>query len=264
MTPHRLDVTLTAPFPIDDVVVRVTLESGVEIPQVACGGRLVASFEARPVRIRLSDEPIPDDVGSRRPPDSPELPSGEVADVTVLFEHGWDVPEDGRVALQVLWGAHCHSAGPPTDRRFGSMEHMASAELIGLDESGSPAVIAGIAAPFRDTTPLLGPRGSTLSFAQIVALAGDFYAYYDRDAANRLAWAWPENPGFLGWLAADYRSITLTGDPPDQWEILLRHIASGSTNAAGEFAALAFKTVVEHYPARRYLALSSQNFCHFA
>jgi len=56
----RLDLTLTAPFALDDIVVRVTLEGGEEIPRVVQAGRLVGDFPARPIAIRLSNEPAAD------------------------------------------------------------------------------------------------------------------------------------------------------------------------------------------------------------
>jgi hypothetical protein len=267
--PH-LDLSLTAPFALDDVVVRVTLASGEDKPCVVRGGRLNRDFGARPVKIRLSAEPPPrgEAALALAPSIEPGAPTGDPADVVVLFERGWDVPADGRLALQILWGAHCHSEAAPTapsDRRFASAEHMVCAELVGLDEAGAPLYVGGIKAPFINATPL--PVGqNSLPFGNIVALGGDFYAHLDDAATGAFGWAWPEIEGLAGWLVGDYRAMTLAGDTREAVRVLLKAIdrdRDAHRNAAGEFVALALDTLERAYPARRYLALSSQNYCHF-
>jgi hypothetical protein len=262
----RLDFSLTAPFALDDVVVRVGLEGGAEIPFVMRRGRLVEELAAKPITIRLSGEA---QLEGRRlelaPSDEPGTPAGTLADARLLFEHGWDVPADGTLALQLTWGAHCHGDGPPDNRRFASIEHMRCADLVGLDEQGAQLVVAGIVAPFTGASPL--PCGNKeLTFAQIVALGGDFYAHFDDAAGAAFAWAWPEVRGLAGWVARDYRAVTLAGDAPSGTEQLLAVIERDRDrhpNVAGEFARLALDAA-DGYPARRYLALSSQNVCHFA
>ena len=141
---------------------------------------------------------------------------------------------------------------------------MMCAALVGLDADGTQLLINGIAAPFNSATPLLGDE---FTFAQIVALGGDFYAHFDTSASTAFAWAWPEMRGLAGWVAGDYRATTLAEDQSESVRLLLDVIARDRgkhRNVAGEFSALALDTITKHYPARRYLALSSQNYCHFA
>src|SRR5262249_51200273 len=159
------------------------------------------------------------------------------------------------------WGAHCHGAGPPNDRRFASIEHMACAELVGLDASGARLRVDGVAI---DHATRLHFGSEPLTFGEIVALGGDFYAHLDATAVTALPWAWPHLGGVAGWVAGDYRATTLVSDEPDAIRALLDVIErdrSKHRNVAGEFAALAVDTITRDYPARRYLALSSQNFC---
>ena len=262
----RLDLSLTAPLALDDIVVRIGLEGGAEVPRVLRRGRLVEEFATRPITIRLSDEPAPDHGRlALASLDDPGEPAGTIADIGVLFERGWSVPENGTLALQLIWGAHCHGEGPPDDRRFASIEHMKCADLVGLDERGAKLSVLGITAPFTGSTGL--PCGEKeLTFAQIVALGGDFYAHFDDAAAAAFAWAWPEVRGLAGWLAGDYRATTLSSDARSATCLLLTVIERDRDehrNVAGEFATLALDATA-HYPARRYLALSSQNSCHFA
>src|SRR5262249_38818737 len=96
---------------------------------------------------------------------------------------------------------------------------------------------------------------------------GDFYAHFDDDARAAFAWAWPEMRGLAGWLAGDYRGTTLEGDAASATSLLLEGIErdrNKDQNGAGGFATLAMDVVFANSPARRYLALSSQNMCHFA
>jgi hypothetical protein len=105
----------------------------------------VENYDARPVKIRLSTEPAPDhSYRTLASLDQTGVPSGEIADVRSLFETRWDIPTNGVLALQLLWGAHCPGgARPPSERRFASVEHMLCADLVGLDASGRLAWIFG-------------------------------------------------------------------------------------------------------------------------
>jgi hypothetical protein len=273
---HRLDVSLTAPFGMDDVAAVVTLDTGTQVPVVLRGGRLSQDFPARAARIRLTaDSPPP----GERPLalaslDEHGTPGGPPVDVIDLFDVGIEVPPTGRVVQQVSWGAHCHSdrlPDAPEGRRFASWEHVICAEFVGLDRvaddgTARPLAFNGIFAQFTPSTPLPVGR-SSLTFGEIVCLGGDFYAHADDAAAGAFPWAWPALRGLDGWIAGDYRRTTLAGDEPGLVVQLLEVIARDRDvhrGAAGEFAALALDSAQHHYPARRYLALSSQNYCHFA
>jgi hypothetical protein len=135
---HRLDVSLTAPVGIDDVVAVVTLESGETAKVVLRGGRLAREFSVRPTSIRLTTDPAPPGEGplGLASPDVPGSPDGIAVDVMELFEHGYRVPENGSVVLHLLWGCHCHSdrmPAAPEGKRFASAEHMVCADFVGLD-----------------------------------------------------------------------------------------------------------------------------------
>ncbi|MCK6588791.1 MAG: hypothetical protein L6Q76_14545, partial [Polyangiaceae bacterium] len=85
-------------------------------------------------------------------------------------------------------------------------------------------------------------------------------------AAGELASAWPPVPGMAGWIAGDYRSVTLAGDDPSGPKSIIAFVSKNRDkdfSPAGELAAIALNSITANYPARRYLALASQNFCHF-
>jgi hypothetical protein len=272
---HRLDVSLTAPFSIDDVVAVVTLETGTETSVVLRGGQISQDFPARAVKIRLTTEPPPPGEAplALALPEKTGVPRGTPVDVLDLFDVGTAIPPNGRLVQQVSWGAHCHSdrlPDAPEGKRFASWEHVICAEFVGLDRvaddgTARPLTFNGITAQFTKSTPL--PLGrNTLTFGDVVCLGGDFYAHLDDTAAGAFSWAWPALTGLTGWIAGDYRRTTLAGDEPRLVAQLLEVIARDRDvrqGAAGEFTALALDTALHHYPARRYLALSSQNYCHF-
>jgi hypothetical protein len=196
-----------------------------------------------------------------------------LVDVGALFaEPGREIPDDGVFRARLIWGAHCHSEPPPggvEGQRFASWEHVICADFVGLaaaadfEQPTQPLVLKGIRAPCKWDTPLLGAR----TFGEIVCLAGDFYAHLDADAAHDFEWAWPPLGTVAGWLTGDYRETTLTGDKPASVGELLcviRRDKDKHGNAAGEFVAMAYDVLAHDFPARRYLALSSQNYCHFA
>jgi hypothetical protein len=143
---------------------------------------------------------------------------------------------------------------------------MMCAALVGTDEQGGPLTIAGEAAWFdaRSRLPLGDKR---ITFGDVIALAGDFYAHLDETAARELAGAWPALSGVIGWLAGDYRNPTLRDDEPGNVTSIIdivRRDRDASRGVGGELAQLALDALGNHYPARRYLALASQNYCHFA
>lgn len=272
---HRLDVALTAPFGLDDIVAVVTLETGTTARVVLRGGRLGQDLPARPVRMQLTTEPPPPGEAplSLAPLDRIGAPDGTPIDVLELFDVGVEIPASGRLVLQVAWGAHCHSdrlPDAPEGKRFASWEHVVCAEFVGLDRvaddgTAKPLTFNGITALFTRSTRLPVGR-STLTFGDIVCLGGDFYAHLDAAAAIDFPWAWPAVTGLKHWLAGDYRDTTLAGDDPGLVAELLGVIErdrDAHRGAAGEFAMLALDATRHHYPARRYLALSSQNYCHF-
>jgi hypothetical protein len=266
-----LDVSITAPFHLGDVVARVDMAGGESARVVLRSGRFQGDLPGKPVRIALTTDPAPEGEAPLRPPspDEPGDPRGAITSVEELFEHGADVPDDGELTLQIQWGTPCHEEGfpeaAPEGTRFGSWEHILCARLIGKAADGSRLSFEQIDADFDADTRLPVGEG-LLTFGEIIALAGDFYAHLDAAAAKELASAWPPVSGIASWIAGDYRTPTLAGDAPSGPKGILAIVSRDRDNdrsAAGEFAALALDALTVDYPARRYLALASQNFCHF-
>lgn len=269
-------VRITAPFSVGDVVASIHRDGADPVVVVLRDGEFSGEVTAAR-RIQLTIDPAPPGEAPLRVPgaETPAAPEGPVVDVETLFDEGYAIPENGRLTCQLLWGSHCHNervSESTRERRFGSWEHMMCAEYVGMARVGeprSPLVVNGIRASFSSET-LLPVGDKRLAFGEIVALGGDFYAHLDDAAARAFEWAWPSLEGFRGWLAntsGDYRRPTLAVDSVDEARYLLGIIVQDkdtSRGTAGEFAVLAFDTVLSNFPARRYLALASQNFCHFA
>jgi hypothetical protein len=255
-----LDVSLAAPFPVGDVAVLVSLEGGVDVKTAFRAGRLRGSFPARPTRLKLDPGPAPARTQpGTRPDAAPAGPEKKIA-LDELFERGCALPRDGRLILSLLAFSPCHVRGEQggEGRRFASVEHMACAARVGLEplaDGGKALVINGLKAPFNHATPL-PVESKDLIFGEIISLAGDFYAHLDARAAAEFAWAWPEMTGVGGWVAGDYRDQTLADDEPEAVSSLLSTIRAEKGDLP--------EVVSANFPARRYLALASQNNCHFA
>lgn len=281
---HELHVKLTAPIPLGDLVADAQMEGGAHRSIILRNGRFQGALPARPLHLRLTAQQAPKGESPLRIPDSAEEPSaplsGEVYGIEELFETGVPVT-DGQVALQLVWGLHCHRSveairSPKQDitdegglgrcTRFGSFEHILCAQEIGLDATGQVLRFNGRQASFHSETLLL-VGSKQLTFGQILALAGDYYAHLDDTAALALPDAWPAVPLAIRLVTGDYRLPTLVADEPKVVGDIL-HVAyrdkEGSQTALSEAAKLAKDGLFGHYPVRRYLALASQNFCHFA
>lgn len=102
---------------------------------------------------------------------------------------------------------------------------MKTTDWIGQDQLGKPLSVNHLPAKLSPGTPLaVGDKN--LRFPEIVALAGDYYAHLDEKARNTPAIAamWPPIGGVLGWLAGDYREMTLTGRSAEAAAHLLQTI----------------------------------------
>lgn len=284
-----LRISLTAPFCLEDLLAECELADGTKAAIVLSAGQFVGELPAAPLHLRLVWE-HPDSgpealrgTSAAVPP--PPAPSAMVAEAEELFERGIRIPEDGQLTAQLIWGIHCHqtSASPShvelhNDRqrgtqqkksatRFLSAEHVTCGQLVGKDAEGQRLTVAGVRAPFHSGTPLpLGNKQAT--FGQIVALAGDFYAFLDEEARAALPTAWPDPPLVVGYLATDYRQPTLCQDSLDNMNAILtvfkreeQQLAAGTK--VGAISELIVDGVQTRFPVRRYLALASQNHCHF-
>jgi len=263
---HRLSVLVTAPFTLEDLMARVECEGGSVCGLVLRRGRFQGELPQRPLRLVLSLDPPPT---SERtvPGDSASVSCRHGAPVAVpqLFEHGVAIPADGVLEVQVSWGAPCHEERvfEETDTRFGTWEHMLTAAHVGLDGDRNPPRACGVT---LDERTLLTVGAKALKFGEIVALAGDFYAHLDPESAQAFAWAWPAAEGLAGWLGGDYRDATLLDAGADETRALLRiayRDRDATRSAADELFQLTGDTLGSDFSARRYLALASQNFCHF-
>lgn len=280
--PHFLSVRLLAPLPTGDLVAAVTLRDGHTSLCLISNGYFEGEFPAEPTWFRLTTLPI-SEAEHRSAPQQAETPSTEtlVCAVENLYEQGIAIPSSGLLSLSLFWGVHCHrelglladpsnsahgGASSARTLRFGSFEHITTAERVGLGDDGLPLVYNGITAGFdRDT--FLRVAGKKLTFGEIVALGGDYYAHLDSQAASDFAWAWPEPKELTGLLDTDYRNPTLADDDPQTTADILR--AVDVTKQFGQEELDKRSTMIDlslstSYPLRRYLALASQNFCHFA
>lgn len=275
---HAVHIEITAPFQLGDVVADVAYEGGTARVVLRSG---VADVElpgpAKTVKLSLDEAPD----GSELAPERSDLPAkqaprGIVVQADELFDHGVAVPADGELVVQLAWGMPCASAPPPPDpvdkTRFGSFEHMLTAEWMGLDQNDQP-LLDCLARRLSHKVPVpkdipLPVGDKLLFFGEIIALSGDFYAHFDDVAAQtkEIAEAWPSIGGVLGFFAGDYRETTLKAESSAAAESILQLVfrdRDKHPGAAGEILTGAVDTLFHKYPLRRYGSLASQNYCHF-
>jgi hypothetical protein len=269
-----LRVSLASPFALGDLVARLAMDGAPDVYLVLREGLFDAPLPARPTWFTLTSRAPSEGMLRSATPSAASQPSLKGAsarqpvEISALYEHGIAVPDNGCLDLDLLWLAPCDASPISTGEgtRFGSFEHTMCARLVGKAADGKTELaLAGIRASFSDETTF-AVGGKDLSFGEIIALAGDFYAHLDDAAREQFGWAWPAPPeGLIGWLMADYRANTLVGDDARSVAVIREHIlAEGSP--AGFFHSIAslIDDAVGRYPTRRYLALASQNGCHFA
>jgi hypothetical protein len=260
-----LKISVTSPLPSEPWTAVVELEGGGREHIRIENGWFEGEMPARPRRVTCLLDAVPEARASATRAPSESAASLLAVDVMGLFGRGVEVPENGRLDLQLLWLAPCDGVPDeaPEGKRFGSYEHTLCAERIGKNAAGGALEIEGIRAHFSSQWDF-NVGGKSLRFGIIIALAGDFYAHLDDEAARDFAWAWPEVAGLRGWLAGDYRAMTLAGDNEGNVDALHDHIHHEV--AGGQYGGLAeaLNTLKLKHPMRRYLALASQNICHFA
>lgn len=274
--PHRTHLEITAPFRIGDIVAEVDLQGGGKTDVILREGLFEGDLPARAERLRLTLRDAPD--GSALAPEqadvpAPQPPRGAPFEVDVLFGSGVEIPADGHLVAQVTWGMPCAAEQAPQEDKleptlFGAWEHMKTTEWIGRDQLGKPLSFNHLRADFSTETPL-AVGNKNLRFPEIVALAGDYYAHLDEKARNTPAIAamWPPIGGVLGWLAGDYRETTLTGESAEAAAHLLQTIYRDKDKpltTAENISSTGGDTLFRDFPLRRFGALASQNFCHFA
>jgi hypothetical protein len=257
---------ISAPFAVGDLVAEVTLEDGQIKNEVLRGGKFKGTFQARAVHLRLllPTQSVLDGGAPLEPTNAekPGTPSGECVDITQMFDSGIDIPADGKLAVQLMWGAPCHGERgiEPVLDRFASHEHVLAAKLVGLDKDKMPLKCDGLDVSFDQDTLLSLGNGKALKFGEIIALAGDFYAYFDREAAHEFDDAWPTLPGFLGWTGDSYKEPTLVDDEDRARKKLVQIVyrpLDGAKLWWEIWKAAHFDGV------RRFAALALANHCHF-
>ncbi len=261
----NLQISIASPLPAETWIATVDLDGGGrELIRIE-DGWFEGEMPAAPRRITGSMEK---GEGARASATAaPSGPAGErrPTDVAELFGSGVEVPPSGRLDLQLLWLAPCDGQPQklPKGKRFGSYEHTLCAKLIGKDAAGKVLRIHAIDAHFSEDTEL-DVGGKALRFGTIIAMAGDYYAHLDDQAAASFGWAWPAMDGLSGWIAGDYRSTTLAADDVTAVQMLEQHILREAAGGNVGALATALDSARSKYPLRRYLALASQNICHFA
>lgn len=256
-----LEIDVASVFGAAGLVACVELEDGkVENVVLDASGKSRREFLGRPVRLKLDVAPGHADGDPRAP-----APGAELVTVEQAFDEGVTITSD-RVALHLSWDGRCHGENHPVERkegrgRFASWEHIKTAERIGLDANGAP-----FTDPVSVTHESPFPIGGTdLHFGDIICLAGDFYAHFDGETAGLFASAWPPLTGFEDFVAGDYRAPALCEDAPKAITDLLASIhkeGQEKSPVLKVFENLWAKATGDH-PTRRYLALASQNYCHF-
>lgn len=263
-----LQISIESPLPSERFAAVVETEGGGREPILIEDGWFEGEVSGRALRLKcvFESEAGARPSTTRRPAEGArERRERLPVDVMHLFHPGIDVPADGRLDIDVLWLAPCDGVpdAAPEGTRFGSYEHTLCAARIGLTEDGRELQIGAIRAGFDDKTEL-DVGGKSLRFGSIIAMAGDFYAHLDDQAARDFAWAWPPMSGITGWLGGDYRAMTLVGDSQSSVEGLHDHIHREATGSQVGALATAIDAAESKHPMRRYLALASQNICHFA
>lgn len=262
---HALSVHVYCALEVVDLVASIELESGARETRVLAGGRLDASFDERPVRLRLETTPLDPAVREGAAPADTAPADATPVDAAQLFGEGLAIPEDGALVVEIVWGSNCHGElhVPDEQGRFEGPEHVACAALIGRDEAGAfPDDI-----PF-DLTPdaPLEVGAVSLTFGEIICLAGDYFAHLDDESAKRFEGAWPELGGVAGWLVGeDYRAARLLEESNASLHELLALIHEKHPHGIEAVASVVQSAAAHaaHHPARRYLALASKNYCHF-
>lgn len=278
-----LEVVLVSQLPLGDIVAELTLAGGGQALIVLRGGRFHGPIPTPAIHLRLTGLPAPAGEAPLAVPEEYVVPKAvseeELSEAAIesLFEEGVPVRQ-GRLALELTWGLHCHrtlgtvdasgaeDGDPKPSERFVSLEHIECALLIGKDDTGRALAFGGRRAPFHAGTRFpIGGKEST--FGEIIALAGDYYAHLDAAASAEFAWAWPAPTAGVARLAGEYRRPTLLEDTPAVIEDILAAARRDGDKEKSKLDAgwqLAKDSFFGRFPARRYLALASQNHCHFA
>lgn len=275
-----LSIVMQSPLALGDLVAEVTLQDGDKTLILLHDGQFAGTLPSPAAWIKLTgfDAAAAQHTSSGAAPTPATAASAAIED---LFEKGIAIPADGRLSLLLTWGVHCHRSvkinsseqHAPNEQcsatrgsRFGSFEHITCAEFIGKNDFGRTLRFGEIEASF-DKDMFLKVGKKKLTFGEILALAGDYYAHLDMQAFKEFSWAWPESSGLTSLIDHDYRLPTLIDDDAAVTTAILTAVdetKEGGSDALDAKLNLIKLGVSTDYPVRRYLALASQNHCHFA
>lgn len=257
-----VDVHLETPFDLGAVTAQIDLEGGGVVEATLATGRLVTECTRRPLALRLRG----DDDERRTDGPAPPLPASGSVDLAQLFTVGVALPADGRLHARLVLLPPCQEAAPQTQAalpklRFEPAEHSLCAAFVGREAAidGAAELRFGerVAPAFDARLPVGTQR---LTFGEIVALAGDFYADLDAPARQAFDWAWPQVPALY-----DFRKVSLAEDDDAQVARLQELIRRepGEAGLAEQFAAGALDALAG-YASARCAVLAAYNHCHFA
>jgi hypothetical protein len=263
---HSLAIDVVCVLGTSGLVAVIELEGGGR--QVVPLNRGMARVEltAQPLRVRLDAEHSGHAVSWGDDPARGTSADAEAVSIVEAFGAGVAV-SGPRLNLQLVWDGRCHGEQhvPDDEGRFGSWEHIQTAWYVGRTavSVNAPQLQGPVTITYDTPLPL---DDTTATFGEIICLAGDFYAHLDDESAAMFADVWPPLSGLVGWVGGDYRAARLRTDSGSKVRALLETIHAEGGEKRGvvsEFARTAVNTTAHHYPLRRYLALASQNYCHF-
>src|SRR5262245_56896867 len=118
-----IDINISAPVKVGDLVARLVFENGTDQRVVLRDGKFSGSVPSRVTHVHLVTDPPPEEQGPLQlgSTDDQGRPDGQLVDLDIMFEQGYPVPPDGRLQMQLYWGAACHTMhlpDAPEGKRF--------------------------------------------------------------------------------------------------------------------------------------------------
>lgn len=201
------------------------------------------SFAAQPAKLQLLDDLSSEGVE--------EVPEERVGDshaeigLATIFEEGVPIADSGEVRLVLTWTS-CHRRDPPPGMNslYNGHEHQLCGEHVGCPPGG----LQEEGALVKPGTMLLLDVASA-TYGQIIGLAGDYFAFFDRNTPDELRHIWPDPEPWMRLLGGeDYRDERLLTATQQELDETTQH----------------FDSLLRIPERRRFLALAANNFCHFA
>lgn len=258
---HNLDVWLVMPFPLGSCWAEIFFasESGLAPQRIHLEqGRYQGVLPEVPVHLRL----LPDAEQLLQLDADAKDAEFEEVEAAELYEPGISIPPDGILRRRIVLEHNCQCCYQSSGRFLG-WEHALLAEYVGFGADKKPLIGGGLKKQFK-STDLLPIGAEQARYGEIIALAGDFYAYFDKKAFEEdKGQTWRPLIDSIKKSSLDYRLPALV----DEKMIVLRSVLdtirghSESTEAARPL----HQRVAGHlfYPVFRFLQLAAFNYCHF-